>query len=271
MAVADQQFTQAEQNWVDVYFGQGTSERFIQQLATIDWPQILERARQLGATLPADERNFFDSGIREWLIQMLSIEGLNDEELQRLNEFLAYLEVPSATDVVQKTLPPIIEGNPEPLPQIVTVDSETEHSFVDANIGQNPQTPEPEIPEPEPPPPPPRVHDIHETNEPPPMPQSQKRELPTKEIHISRDDEKYGPYSLDKLNKYLADGVIESSDMAWHKGLSDWVAVQEIEGVILPRNQSAPPIQAQKTDEPPPRHVPNDPPLRREHHLPQTQ
>tara|TARA_B110000116_G_C16214279_1_gene306531 strand:- start:9 stop:209 length:201 start_codon:yes stop_codon:yes gene_type:complete len=42
MAVADQQFTQAEQNWVDVYFGQGTSERFIQQLSTIDWPQTLE-------------------------------------------------------------------------------------------------------------------------------------------------------------------------------------------------------------------------------------
>jgi hypothetical protein len=51
--------------------------------------------------------------------------------------------------------------------------------------------------------------------------------------------------------------------LTWHKGLSDWVAVQEIEGVILPRNQSAP-IQAQKTDEPPPRHVPNEPPPRRE-------
>ncbi len=47
LAFADQQFTQAEQNWVDAYLGQGTADRFINQAATIDWQQTLDRTLTL--------------------------------------------------------------------------------------------------------------------------------------------------------------------------------------------------------------------------------
>ena len=94
LAFADQEFTQAEQSWVDAYLGQGTSERFIGQVATIDWQQTLARTQVLASSLPAQEKAIFDQGIRDWLMLMLSVDGVDYRETQSLDEYLAVLQVP---------------------------------------------------------------------------------------------------------------------------------------------------------------------------------
>ena len=52
-------------------------------------------------------------------------------------------------------------------------------------------------------------------------------------VFISRDDEKYGPYSLEELNVYLADGSLHPDDLAWWEGLSDWVKMESVPGIVM--------------------------------------
>lgn len=59
------------------------------------------------------------------------------------------------------------------------------------------------------------------------------------EIHINRDGTEFGPYPLDDVNAYLADGTLLASDMAWHDGLGEWVTLDQIEGAILPEGHAA--------------------------------
>ena len=216
LAFADQQFTQAEQNWVDAYLGQGTADRFINQAATIDWQQTLDRTRTLSSSLTAEERSIFDLGIREWLMQMLAVDGVEQGEVERLDQYLAFLQVPTQTPQSTATSPP--PPAEEELP---------------------PPPPLEELPPPSP-------------QEPPPK---KAPKTSTKEIHIDQDGEKYGPYNLEKVNDFLEEGRISSSAIAWHKGLSDWIPITEIDGVVAPKDEGPPlrPPNKPTPDEPPPK------------------
>ena len=44
-------------------------------------------------------------------------------------------------------------------------------------------------------------------------------------IHIDRGGERMGPYSLEDVNRYLADGTLQSSDLGWYEGAADWAPV----------------------------------------------
>ena len=50
-------------------------------------------------------------------------------------------------------------------------------------------------------------------------------------IHISREGQQFGPYSLDEVNTYLADGSLLPTDMAWFEGAAEWMAITQIPGV----------------------------------------
>jgi len=52
------------------------------------------------------------------------------------------------------------------------------------------------------------------------------------DLYITRNGQQLGPYSLDEANKKLRGGVIESSDLAWHVGLSEWVPLSEVPGIM---------------------------------------
>lgn len=52
-------------------------------------------------------------------------------------------------------------------------------------------------------------------------------------IHIQRDGQQFGPYTLEDLNKYLADGSLLPSDLAWYEGISDWIPMNRVPGVHL--------------------------------------
>lgn len=59
------------------------------------------------------------------------------------------------------------------------------------------------------------------------------------QIHIGRDGQKFGPYSLEEVNNHLAAGTLRPTDLAWYEGASGWAPVAGLPGVILPGAQPA--------------------------------
>jgi hypothetical protein len=53
-------------------------------------------------------------------------------------------------------------------------------------------------------------------------------------IHIQRDGQQFGPYTLEDLNQYLADGSLLPSDLAWYEGATNWVHMNQVPGVVMP-------------------------------------
>jgi len=51
------------------------------------------------------------------------------------------------------------------------------------------------------------------------------------QIHIDRGGQRFGPYSLEDVNRYLADGTLLPSDLGWHDGAADWIPLPKISGV----------------------------------------
>ena len=60
------------------------------------------------------------------------------------------------------------------------------------------------------------------------------------QIHIDRQGQRFGPYSLEQVNQYLAAGNVLPTDIAWQDGMVDWVPVTAIPGVMAPPGMSAP-------------------------------
>jgi len=60
-------------------------------------------------------------------------------------------------------------------------------------------------------------------------------------IHIDRGGERMGPYSLEDVNRYLADGTLRPSDLGWYDGAAGWVPVTNIEGVVAAGGAVPPP------------------------------
>jgi len=53
-------------------------------------------------------------------------------------------------------------------------------------------------------------------------------------IHIQRDGQQFGPYTLEDLNQYLAAGSLLSSDQAWYEGAQGWMHMDQVPGVVMP-------------------------------------
>jgi len=70
------------------------------------------------------------------------------------------------------------------------------------------------------------------------------------QVHIDRNGERYGPYSIEEINAYLANGTLLPTDLAWQYGMTDWLPVSQISGVVMPGDPVATPI-------PPSQPVPN--------------
>jgi len=54
------------------------------------------------------------------------------------------------------------------------------------------------------------------------------------EIHIDRNGERFGPYSLESVNAYLANGTLVPTDLAWQDGMQNWVPLSQIPGIRPP-------------------------------------
>ena len=51
------------------------------------------------------------------------------------------------------------------------------------------------------------------------------------QVHIDRNGSRYGPYNIEDINAYLANGALLPTDLAWHEGLNGWVPLANIQGV----------------------------------------
>ena len=50
------------------------------------------------------------------------------------------------------------------------------------------------------------------------------------QVHIDRNGSRYGPYNIEDINAYLANGTLLPTDLAWHEGLNGWVPLANIQG-----------------------------------------
>jgi hypothetical protein len=60
------------------------------------------------------------------------------------------------------------------------------------------------------------------------------------QIYTVRDGEQFGPYTDEEVRDYLAQGALLRTDLAWHLGLENWVALGEVE-LQCPPERTAPP------------------------------
>jgi len=61
------------------------------------------------------------------------------------------------------------------------------------------------------------------------------------EIYITRDGERYGPYSLTEVQADIDAGNIRPSDLAWHEGATGWIEVWQVDGITIPKRRVPPP------------------------------
>ena len=51
------------------------------------------------------------------------------------------------------------------------------------------------------------------------------------QIHIARNGQPMGPFSLDEVNRQLAAGTLNLSDQAWYEGAAGWAPLSTVPGV----------------------------------------
>ncbi len=51
-------------------------------------------------------------------------------------------------------------------------------------------------------------------------------------IHILRDGQQFGPYTLEEINAFLADGSLLPTDQAWYEGAPEWMPITDVPGVL---------------------------------------
>ena len=64
------------------------------------------------------------------------------------------------------------------------------------------------------------------------------------QIHVARNGQQLGQYSLEEVNRKLADGTFSPTDLAWHEGAPGWVPLSGIAGVTVPGTPASPPMPA---------------------------
>ncbi len=71
-------------------------------------------------------------------------------------------------------------------------------------------------------------------------------------VHLDRQGQRFGPYSVDEINAYLAEGLVEATDLAWYDGCPDWMALEAVPGVNLGKPAASAPLKAPPPPSAPP-------------------
>jgi uncharacterized RDD family membrane protein YckC len=59
------------------------------------------------------------------------------------------------------------------------------------------------------------------------------------QIYISREGERTGPYSVEEVNRQLAAGILDPSDLGWSEASPGWKPLVSFAGVIMPGGASS--------------------------------
>lgn len=75
------------------------------------------------------------------------------------------------------------------------------------------------------------------------------------QIYVGKNGQQLGPFSLEEINRKLADRTFVGTDLAWYEGAAGWAPLSGVAGVVVPPAASAPapaPIPAPVQSAPPP-------------------
>ena len=70
------------------------------------------------------------------------------------------------------------------------------------------------------------------------------------QIFITRGEDSSGPYTLEQVQDYLAQGVLLPGDLAWHEGLEGWIPLSQLMDSIAAPVDPAPDQPVALTPEP---------------------
>jgi GYF domain 2 len=60
------------------------------------------------------------------------------------------------------------------------------------------------------------------------------------QIHVARNGQQLGQYSVEEVNGKLADGTFSPADLGWHEGAAGWAPLSSIAGVTMPTGPAIP-------------------------------
>ena len=73
-------------------------------------------------------------------------------------------------------------------------------------------------------------------------------------VYLSKNDEQFGPYSLEQIQAFIDTGSFSPIDSAWFEGCEDWTTISYVPGVVIPeeklRQHLVPPFEAYAGDNP---------------------
>ena len=54
------------------------------------------------------------------------------------------------------------------------------------------------------------------------------------QIYVGKGGQQLGPFSLEEVNRKLADGTFAGTDLAWYEGAAGWAPLSSVAGVVIP-------------------------------------
>ena len=66
------------------------------------------------------------------------------------------------------------------------------------------------------------------------------------QIYVGKNGQQLGPFSLEEVNRKLADGTFAGTDLGWYEGAAGWAPLSGIAGVVIPQPAATtpPPVAA---------------------------
>ena len=71
------------------------------------------------------------------------------------------------------------------------------------------------------------------------------------QIHIQRDEENLGTFSLEETTQYLTEGSLLESDLTWHEGLEEWMPLGQVCTQLTTQPEAPEPAAVETTSEVP--------------------
>src|SRR5467141_4017888 len=66
------------------------------------------------------------------------------------------------------------------------------------------------------------------------------------QIYVGKSGQQLGPFSLEEINRKLADGTFAGTDLAWYEGAAGWAPLAGVAGVVVPPAATPAPTPAPK-------------------------
>ena len=76
------------------------------------------------------------------------------------------------------------------------------------------------------------------------------------EIHVARNGQQMGPFSIDEVNRQIAAGTLSPTDQGWYEGAAGWAPLSTVPGIIAAGSTGTAPSASMPAATPPPAAAP---------------